>query len=316
MPQPSFVEWLMAAKTPSIRYLTARDLLGQPESSLQAARHTLMSEGIVPALFAKQTASGQWMNERNYYSPKYVSTHWSLLLLTELGVDPTDTRFQRGVEYMLAATEKSMRDLLAQEQRGLSCLWGNVLHYGLYAGRAGDPRLQAIQTYVVNSVADGCCHCPINDNQSCAWGVVRSLWGLTAIPHIQDHLDLQPAISQSLRFLLESFNLVEANYPTAAKGKIHPLWFKLNFPLFYQVDILFTLRVLALLDALDHPRAAAALNWLQAQRRANGQWRGSSPYRQRTWSEFGDAGETARWVSLQAALVLQRAKRFDLSQAA
>jgi len=313
MPPSDLVDWLLDSKTPSIRYLTARDLLHLSDSSpqMRLAQHAIMNNGLVPAIFAKQTASGQWANEHSYYTPKYVSTHWSLMLLTELCVDPIDMRFQRGVDYMLKATAAQMCDLLKGEDRSLACFWGNLLRYALYAGRGDDPRVQSIVEYLVSgiTVGQGCCH--HNGDYSCAWGVVRALWGLAALKQIPQHVDIQDAVEQGLHFLVDSFNLIEANYPTPDHGKVHPMWFKLNFPLFYQADILFTLRVLADLNRLDHPNAVAALDWLDGQRLPNGRWHGSSPFRQRTWRELGDSEETARWVSLQSAGILQRVMHLE-----
>jgi hypothetical protein len=113
-------------------------------------------------------------------------------------------------------------------------------------------------------------------------------------------------------FLLDSFRLIEANYPTRDDGGINPIWFKLNFPLFYQADILFTLRVLDELDMLDHPGARAALDWLEQRRGRYGRWPGRSPFRQRTWRELGDREETERWVSLQSTRILQHAGRLPV----
>jgi hypothetical protein len=79
--------------------------------------------------------------------------------------------------------------------------------------------------------------------------------------------------------------------------------------MFYQVDILFTLRVLAELDALAQPGAQAALDWLAQQQKPNGRWRGRSPFRQRTWPALGGREETERWVSLHARRILQQAGR-------
>jgi hypothetical protein len=79
----------------------------------------------------------------------------------------------------------------------------------------------------------------------------------------------------------------------------------MNFPLFYQADILFVLRVLAELGALDRPGARPALEWLAARRTANGHWRGTSPFGSRTWPALAGREETSRWVSLQAAAVLE-----------
>ena len=107
MDDPQLLSWLLAARTPSIRYLTLRRLLGRPEedADVQAARREMAASGPIPAILARQTARGDWANERSYYSPKYTSTHWSMILLAEFAADPTDERLRRGAEFMLADTE-------------------------------------------------------------------------------------------------------------------------------------------------------------------------------------------------------------------
>lgn len=306
-----FVRWLLDARTPSIRYVTLRDLLDTPadDPQLQEAQRSIMTHDPVPAIFARQTAAGHWKSEHSYYTPKYISTHWTLMLLTELHVDPNDERFQRGVNYMLDTTADNVQKNLQTDERGWSCLWGNILRYALYAGYGEDDRLQAIVEYAIRDLADKNCRCRYNDGYACAWGVARTLWGVAAIPEAQRSTRLNDAIDHAVRFLLETYSLTEANYPTPDNGKVHTLWSKLSFPLFYQGDILFTLRVLADLNRLDHPGAQPALDWLESRRRKDGRWRGSSPYRSSTWRELGDSEETHRWVSLHAALILKHAAR-------
>jgi hypothetical protein len=107
-----------------------------------------------------------------------------------------------------------------------------------------------------------------------------------------------------LEFLLQPGRLPAADYPTPDNGRIHTIWSRLNFPLFYQADILFLLRVLAELDVLERPGAQEALKWLEERQQKNGRWRGSSPYRSRTWPEMGDPQETSRWVTVQAASLI------------
>jgi hypothetical protein len=89
---------------------------------------------------------------------------------------------------------------------------------------------------------------------------------------------------------------------------VHKLWAKLSFPLFYQADVLFVLRVLGELGALGHPGVQPALEWLASQRQPNGRWRGNSPYSSRTWRISGHPQDTNRWVSLHAAIVLRQAE--------
>jgi hypothetical protein len=311
MQDHELVTWLLDAKTPSIRYRALTDLLGYPaeDDRVVEARQAIMTSGPVPAILARQTEAGAWSDERSYYTPKYVSSHWSMLLLTELDVDGNDPRFRQGVRHMLDATAGASSQRPTSHLPGLACFWGNLLRYVCHAGMADDAQVETVVRTTAGDVQAGPCRCVHNDGHACAWGVVRALWGLAAIPQARRTPGIDQAIQQGVEFLLGSFCLTEADYPAPSGGGVNPLWFKLNFPLFYQADILFTLRVLEVLDMLDHPGAQAALDWLAQRQERNGRWPGSSPFRQRTWHELGDREETMRWVSLQAARILRRAGR-------
>jgi hypothetical protein len=304
--------WLLSADTPSIRYRTLVDLFGLSENETRVAqtRQAIMENGAVPAILSHQSEAGKWIGERSYYTPKYTSTHWSLMLLAELCVDGHDSRFQQGIHYMLNATADELSQQMKTHTTGLSCFWGNLLRYALHSG-SYDTQVEKIISYAKMDLRDGPCLCPHNGGHACAWGVVRTLWGLAAVPKERRNREINDAINQGVKFLLDSFHLVDANYPSE-KGKTNPLWFKLNFPLFYQVDILFTLRVLDELDMLYHPGIQSALDWLEQLRGRNGRWSGSSPFRQRTWRELGDRGVTDRWVSLHASRILLHAGRTPL----
>ena len=214
---------------------------------------------------------------------------------------------------MLTATAAEVKDDLGAGKTDLTCLWGNILHYVVQFGYGDDPRAALIADYLKHAIAEGYCRCSHNEGFACAWGVVRAVWGLAAF---RDRSDIQAALEQALPFLLADHHLERADYPTPSDGKIHPLWFSLNFPLFYQVDILFTLRVLAELDALSYPGAQAALDWLAGQQDKQGRWRGRSPYRSRSWDKSAASVETSRWVSLQAADILQQARRLGFRASA
>ena len=311
MVENEFTAWLLRSSTPSIRYQTLTGLLGfsAGEPRLVQARQAIMRSGAVPAILNQQSENGQWRGERSYYTPKYISSHWSMLLLTEYSADGRDTRFQNGVLHMLDATTSELCQRLDTNNLGFSCFWGNLLRYALHSGLQADPRVQNVIHYTALDLQAGPCRCVHNAGSPCAWGVVRSLWGLAAIPKSRRTPETAEAIARGVEFLLDSFHLIEANYPTKDGDEPDPFWFKLNFPLFYQVDILFTLRVLDELELLDHPGAQAALDWLEQRRGLNGHWPGTSPYRTRTWRELGDRAETERWVSLQASRILQHSER-------
>ncbi len=310
MHDANFIPWLLAAHTPSIRYLTLRRLLGRPEddADVRAARREMAATGPIPAILSRQTERGNWTNERSYYSPKYTSTHWSMTLLAELAADPADERLRRGVEFMLADTEAEARG----PGHGWVCFWGNLLRYALCCGFDDDPRTARLIDRVVRDATEAGWRCRYNDELPCAWGAARVLWGLAALPAERRPSEVAAtgvaaAIASGLALLLDDDRLVRADYPTS--GKVHEIWTHINFPLFYQADILFVLRVAAELGALDHPGTRPTLDWLAARRRGDGagsgSWRGTSPFR--TPRGLWDREETDRWVTLHAAIVLDAA---------
>jgi hypothetical protein len=306
MSENALTDWLLESSIPSIRYFTLRDLLERPEddSDVRSAREAIMQVGPVPTILAKQTTGGQWSGEYSYYTPKYVSTHWSMLLLMELAARPDDPHLQQGADFMLAATESRAVSSHSPEQQDMGCFWGNILRYLVYCNRVDDPRVATIiKTIILASQARGW-GCHINGELACAWGAIRALWGLAALPVHLRTPEVSAAIESGVKFIFgDEFSLLDGDYPTP--GEIHKNWSKLNFPLFYQADILLALRTAAELGVLDRPQAQAGLHWLKERRQDNGRWRGTSPYRSRTWRELGDSTETSRWVTLQAAAILK-----------
>lgn len=305
-----FIDWLLAAKTPSIRYLTLHNLLGNSENNkgVQDVRFEMEDSGPIPVILSGQTSLGNWAGENSYYTPKFTSTHWNLVLLSELAADGSTGKMSAGVNFMLEATQQELVEKLEKQLAGWTCFYGNILKYALYCGMENDDRIKLVIKELIFDALEGDWCCNYNDNRPCAWGAARALWGLAEIPTEMRSSEVNDTIQSGLHFLLEQHDLVEADYPFPEGGKVHSIWSRLNFPLFYQADILFVLRVLMELDALHHPNVEPAIDWLVSRRNKNGNWRGSSPFKQRTWRELGDNTEVNRWVSLYSAMVIQNSQ--------
>lgn len=302
--EDAFLQWLLNSKSPSIRYLTLRQLVGLPETdtAVKAESQVMNHSGAVNAIISKQTPNGSWSNEKSYYTPKYTSTHWNLILLAELNIDPYHESMQRGVQFMLDTIHDKLQKVLDSGQYGFSCFWGNLLRYTLYARQQNHPETVAIARYLISQAHQAEWRCPRNHRLPCAWGAARGLWGLTALLAQGIESEVEAAICSGLRFLVHKFSLSEGAFPDT--HHIHSFWGCLNFPLFYQADILFVLRILAELKRLDEPGVQPALTWLAERRQPNGTWLGSNPFCKRTWPQIGDTEEISRWVSLQAARIL------------
>lgn len=299
------VAWLLESPTPSIRYLTLTDVMGKPEDDPQvkAARLSITTHPPVSHILDKQAPEGYWQYAKHYYSPKYRSSHWSMLLLSELGMDPHHTAMQQGMAFMQTSFEDDRR-LRDAEAPYWGCLSGNALRYHLYCGNTDQAFMGHLLDFVVKDLQQ-LSRCRYNNELPCAWGVVRDLYGLALLPVEKRSPEVQAAIRSGLKFLLEDHDLLEADYPYIEK--VHPTWSKLSFPLFYQADVLFVLRVAKELGALDYPQAVHGLEWLVSKRTQGGTWNGDSPYRQRTWPILARGDTVNRWISLQAMRVLAAA---------
>ncbi|HVU13418.1 MAG TPA: hypothetical protein VHD90_19200, partial [Phototrophicaceae bacterium] len=188
----TLIAWLMDSPTPSIRYLTLRRLLGRgaDDADVQAERAAINTTGAIPRILKKQTSEGNWEGDPGWYGPKYKGTHWSLLLLVELAADPNDAQLRRGVEFMLNITTQNYmledryhKSVPSPEIYGFTCFWGNLLRYVAYFGMGDDARVQPMVDYMARNLDQGGCQCHANDYLPCAWGAVRSLWGLAALPN-------------------------------------------------------------------------------------------------------------------------------------
>jgi hypothetical protein len=81
------IQWLLDGD-PSIRWQTMRDLLRTDESAFERERRKISRDGWGARLLAKQNAAGTWARGRSsdgLYSPKWISTTYTKLLLRDLG---------------------------------------------------------------------------------------------------------------------------------------------------------------------------------------------------------------------------------------
>lgn len=297
------IDRLQQADTPSIRLFTLTRLKDLPAGHALVKQEQEQVANQEPALsiLKEQHPEGYWVWDRSHYTPKFKTTHWSMQLLTELGLDGNHPAMQQGAVYMRKRMKKHLQEQLQNDERGWICFWGNFAKYQMHCGAFEDATVQETIALQVREIERDSL-CDWNYNLPCAWGVIRAMWGLAAIPHEKRTPQVQHAIQHGLEFLLERYSLVKADYPY--QQKINRCWFSLNFPLFYNTDILFTLRVLDELHALDHPAARQALDWLQSKQTKNGMWRGASPARSRTWAFTTGKDTVDDWATLHTLSVL------------
>jgi len=298
------VPWLLEKGDPAVRALTLRHVLDRSprDAELREAQQRAMSSPPLSTLLRQQKSDGSWPGP-HLYGPKYQSTHWSNLLLIEYGVDAGDPRVRRAARRVLddlGSPDQGGMGWVFDQDHGASCFVGNVVRYVSMAGYGTDERLEPLVQRLVRDSKKFDAACWINNDQPCAWGYARLVWGLAALPEAARTREVERTLRRGVEFLL-SYRMTRGTYPTGTEPSY--LWRQISFPLFYQADILFVLRAIDAAGAIDDPRAQIAIAWLLSRQDSHGRWAGRSPYADRMASKVN----ASKWATLHAVTVLKHA---------
>ena len=292
--------WLLERRDAAVRAGTLElieDRSGR-DPELRDAKARAMSSPPISTILKRQYADGTWGED--YYSPKYTGSHWEMLLLVEYGADGSDPRVRRGARQMIETVLSKHETPGWMGDHGVSCFFGNLLRYLCHAGFGSDERIEWIVARLVRDSKVYESACSINADLPCAWGYARLLWGLAGLPAQSRTREVERTLRRGTEWLL-SYKLERGAYPTGTDPS--HLWRSANFPLFYQADVLFVLRVLAEVEALSDPRAAGAIAWLLSRQDERGRWPGRAPFLDRMPAK----SDPDKWITLQVAQVLKSA---------
>ncbi|MEQ9403374.1 MAG: hypothetical protein RIM99_07315 [Cyclobacteriaceae bacterium] len=95
MTQSPIIKWLLEGDV-SIQYQVWRDLLGEERKDLQKR---IATEGWGKQFLAQRHSNGHWGD--SFYQPKWISTHYTLLDLRNLGLSQEDPIAQASIEMVL-----------------------------------------------------------------------------------------------------------------------------------------------------------------------------------------------------------------------
>ena len=315
------LDWLLERDMPSVRHLALRWLLHEPDDapSVRRARSAAMKTGPIATTLAAQHPEGYWVTPGAGYGPKYTGTVWSLIFLDQLGADGRDPRVSSACRYVLDHTQAPNGGFgwRATDGSVVHCLNGNVLRALIGFGWFDDARVQAsidheartitgegIDTWHPSTTSGPGFACGINGGLPCAWGAVKGLRGLDAVPPRRRTRRVRRAIADGTAFLLSRDPAV-ADYPTDTT--VSPNWFKLGFPSGYVADVLQNVEVLCELGYAKDPHLVHAIELVLSKQDRTGRWRNEYPYRGKTWGDLDARGKPSKWVTLRACRVLEAA---------
>jgi hypothetical protein len=305
------IEWLLMADEPAVRYLTRRDLLGDPAAEEDARR--ILSGLKVSALLAGQRPDGGY-GERVAHVGRYRGASrspdnlirvetvrgnpdrgwrapmWRLISLTELAVPRDDSRVVAAANYVLDLVVGMPRHRRGPTMiNGLprvcaGAYEGSAVRIACRLGMAHDPRVQRlVEALLAWQWPDGGwnCHRNASGRRSSFNESLNAAWGLHEYAQATGDADAAEAANRTAELFLEHrlvYSLgtgIPSQYrpnPPPAGQVIEKRWVQLGYPSYWHYDILAVLVFLSRVGRIEDPGARDGLDLLERKRRPDGLW--------------------------------------------
>jgi hypothetical protein len=299
----SVIDWLMDGD-PAIRWQVMADLSDQPADAVAVERSRVATEGWGARLLSLQGDDGQWGG--GTYTPKWISTTYTLLLLRHLGLDPGSDQARHAIGLVRENVRwRKPHSVPFFSGWGETCVTGMVVALAGYFGEAGGDTDEVVDWLVGEQLEDGGWNCQAPDRSS------RSSFH-TTISVLEGLFDYQAAGGpgaehlDAVRRRGEEYLLERQLFRSLSTGEvINPRWMLFSFPPRWHYDLLRGLDYMR--GARDpDPRCEEAVTVVEEKQRSDGRWPLQNRHRGLEHFELEEGGgKPSRWNTLRALRVLR-----------
>ena len=303
MQNVSVLDWLLEGDV-AIQFQAHRDLRGEVLPEMQ---QRIKSEGWGWAFLEKRNPDGDW--GRDYYQPKWISTHYTLLDLKNLNIEPDLPEIRQVLESFLKREKSPDGGILpiGTTRRSDVCVNGMFLNFASYFG-VGEPDLRSIVDFLLSQrVADGGFNCQSN-REGCVHSSLHST--ISVLEGILEYQ--QNDYSYRLPELLaaaatsQEFVLMHRFFKSDKTGAIiDPKMTMLSYPSRWKYDILRALDYFQKANLTDDARMDDALQLLRSKCRPDGRWNLQAKHPGQVHFDMEKPGQPSRWNTLRALRVLK-----------
>jgi len=304
------IEWLLEGDV-SIQYQAHRDLLGEERPDL---RQRIEQEGWGAAFLEKRRPQGHWGDR--FYQPKWISSHYTLLDLKNLGISPEEPRIRESIQIVL--------DTLKGPDGGVSpfttdkkcdvCVNGMFLNYAAYFMMAEKDLRSIIDFLLAEHMPDGGYNCESNFKGAVHSSLHSTLCVLEGIlEYSQNSYTYRKEELENSARESEEFILQHRLFRSDKTGQIiDKKMLMLSHPSRWRYDILRALDYFQAAGSAYDPRMEDAVEVLLKKRRKNGTWPVQARHAGQTHFEMEKTGAPSRWNTLRALRVLNHFKIQDV----
>jgi hypothetical protein len=301
------INWLMEGD-PAIRWQVMRDLLNAPEKTWQPERRRTQKEGWGAQLLTRQGADGIWGG--GLYSPKWISSTYTLLTLVGIGLPPDCVPARRGAQIALDGLFGLEADdaLYHRTNEYDQCVSGMLVQLAAYFGIAAGRVNVMVKSLLENRMADGGWNCRIKrkplPEHSSFHTTINVLEGLreTAERNACTQANSVLEAEAGAREMLLRHGLFRSH---RTGELIDKRWTLLSYPPRWHYDMLRALDYFARAGAKRDPRLQESIDLLISRRRPDGRWPVQHKHAALVYFDMEKTGGPSRWNTLRALRVLR-----------
>lgn len=303
MNMSEIIKWLLDGDV-AIQYQVHRDLLGKNKNDL---RRKIDTEGWGAQFLAKQNIDGHW--GKKFYQPKWISTHYTLLDLRNLCINPMNRNITNTINMVLSDEKGKDGGILpiGADQICDVCVNGMFLNYASYFKPDLEKMKSIIDFIVSQKLEDGGFNCEFNSRKGAVHSSLHStisvLEGITEFEKNGYNYRLEELLEakqSSIEFILN-----HQLYRSHRTGEIiNNSFLKFPYPSRWYYDILRALDYFQYSNTEYDVRMQPAIDILLQKRNKENTWNLNAKYPGKVHFDMEVAGKPSRWNTLRALRVL------------
>jgi hypothetical protein len=306
--QGNVTRWLLDGD-PAVRWQVLRDVVGASASAVKRERQKVAREGWGARLLARQDAAGTWAgglsSDGGLYSPKWISTTYTMLLLRDFGLPVANRQARRACPLLLdQGLQRDGGINYGWRGRSETCITGMVLSILSYFEFLDD-RLDTLAEHLLQQqMPDGGWNCR-RDLGATHASVHTTISVLEGLRLYELRRRRKVAAVRAAQARGREFLLVHRLFRSHRTGEIiRPIFLRFSFPPRWHYDILRALDYFQAVGAYRDERLNEAVEIVRDKRRDDGRWSLENRYKGRAYFQLERLGAASRWNTLRALRVL------------
>ncbi len=296
------INWLLE-QDPSIKWQVMRDLLKAPSAEYLPVRDEVANSGWGKKLLDLQDISGRWGG--GIYSPKWISTTYTMLLLKRLGLNPEHEQPKKSISLLIekGRYKDGGINYFASLDHSETCVTGMILGLASYFRFSSDYIPEMTKFLLNQQMPDGGWNCQsfrgaAHSSMHTTISVLEGLLELRSfLPEFRN--EAENAAAKAHEFLLQ-----HRLFKSDKTGKVIKDQFtRLSFPPRWRYDILRALDYFRIAGAAPDERMEEATDLIRKKEK-NGRWPLQAKHPGRTFFEMEEPGKPSAWNTLRALRIL------------